>query len=189
MRQLESSQCRIMSFGHGACLDLREATSQIDRRDIPDLIDISSNRLHGWPKISRSTLKLKLLLLLGCAVALILLLQPFATCRSAPATTRPLLIPLHENVRAAVETAKPTQSSSPSSSAILEVFQVYQPVLTPAGLIDETTASDGTSNTATIGSAESMSGCTQLLMEYSFGFSYGHPFVGTFPYFTLLKTF
>jgi hypothetical protein len=67
------------------------------------------------------------------------------------------------------------------TSAVLECFQVYQPVLFPSGAVDETILSDGAENTTTIDSTDSTSSCQVLLMEHSFGFSYGIPFVGKLP--------
>ena len=52
------------------------------------------------------------------------------------------------------------QTPAPSSSVLVD-FQVVEPVLTPTGSGDQY-------------------GCvyTQLLMDHSFGYSYGQPFVG-----------
>jgi len=51
-----------------------------------------------------------------------------------------------------------------ASISVLKVFQVHEPVLTPAAPSDQY-------------------GCvyTELLMEHSFAFSYGKPFVGQLP--------
>jgi len=62
---------------------------------------------------------------------------------------------------------------------VLEVFQVYQPVLTPSGVTDQTISSNGEEDTITIASAPSASSCKVLLMDHVFGYSYGMPFVGT----------
>lgn len=70
-----------------------------------------------------------------------------------------------------------TPAATPSS-AVLECFQVYQPVLFPSGAVDETVISDGSENTTTIAPTTPASSCEVLLMEHSFGFSYGIPFVG-----------
>lgn len=52
-------------------------------------------------------------------------------------------------------------------------------MLTPSGATDETTSSDGSELTEVIGAAATTaSSCEVLLMEYSFGYSYGVPFVG-----------
>lgn len=65
-----------------------------------------------------------------------------------------------------------------ATSSVLEVFQVYQPVLTPSGVTGETTSSDGSENTTTIAPAASSSPCEVLLMQHTFAYSYGQPFVG-----------
>ncbi|KAG9239558.1 putative peptide-N4-(N-acetyl-beta-glucosaminyl)asparagine amidase A [Amylocarpus encephaloides] len=67
-----------------------------------------------------------------------------------------------------------------SAGPVLECFQVYQPVLFPSGAVDETIQSDGSENTTTIGPTDSTASCQTLLMEHSFGFSYGIPFVGNY---------
>ncbi|KAL2073237.1 hypothetical protein VTL71DRAFT_10561 [Oculimacula yallundae] len=78
-----------------------------------------------------------------------------------------------------VKDAVPASSASPSpSSGVLEVFQVHQPVLSPSGVPDQTTIEDGSNNT-TAHTSHSTS-CEALLMEHSFGFSYGKPFVGAY---------
>lgn len=65
-----------------------------------------------------------------------------------------------------------------ASIAVLEVFQVYEPVFSPSGVVDETTSSNGLENTTIITPTSTVSSCELLLMDYSFGYSYGHPFVG-----------
>lgn len=66
------------------------------------------------------------------------------------------------------------------TSAVLECFQVYPPVLFPtAG--DNTVSSDGLENTNSIATADATRSCQVLLMEHSFGYSYGIPFVGELP--------
>jgi hypothetical protein len=72
--------------------------------------------------------------------------------------------------------AAPTPSAT---SSVLNVFQVYQPVLTPEGATDETILGDGTENTTSLASASSGASCQVLLMDHVFAFSYGQPFVGT----------
>jgi len=76
-----------------------------------------------------------------------------------------------------VKNAARAPAATPST-AVLECFQVYQPVLFPSGAVDETVTSDGSDNTTTIAPTASASSCEVLLMEHSFGFSYGIPFVG-----------
>ena len=68
-------------------------------------------------------------------------------------------------------------SATPTPTGVLEVFQVYQPVLTPQGATDETVLSDGQENTTSIAPASSSS-CEVLLMDHIFAYSYGIPFVG-----------
>lgn len=77
-----------------------------------------------------------------------------------------------------VKHAVAAPSATPSSTAVLEVFQVYQPVLTPSGATDDTTTGDGSENTTTIAQSGTASSCEVTLMVHSFGYSYGMPFVG-----------
>jgi hypothetical protein len=70
--------------------------------------------------------------------------------------------------------------TTPTPTGVLEVFQVYQPVLTPQGATDETVLNDGVENTTTIAAATSSSSCEVLLMDHVFAYSYGIPFVGMF---------
>ena len=71
-----------------------------------------------------------------------------------------------------------------ATSSVLDVFQVYQPVLTPEGATDETILGDGSENTTSLAAASSEASCQVLLMEYVFAFSYGAPFVGKFGFFS-----
>ncbi|ESZ95746.1 putative Peptide-N4-(N-acetyl-beta-glucosaminyl)asparagine amidase A [Sclerotinia borealis F-4128] len=75
--------------------------------------------------------------------------------------------------------AAPAPSATPSL-AVLEVFQVYQPVLIPTGVTDETASYDGVEETAIIASTNDATSCKVVLMEHSFGYSYGIPFVGNY---------
>ncbi|CZR59558.1 related to peptide-n4-(n-acetyl-beta-d-glucosaminyl) asparaginase amidase N [Phialocephala subalpina] len=79
-----------------------------------------------------------------------------------------------------VKDAVPIASATPSSTAVLEVFQVYQPVLTPSGATDETLTAAGDENTTTIAQSGAASSCQVTLMVHSFGYSYGIPFVGNY---------
>lgn len=65
-----------------------------------------------------------------------------------------------------------------ATTGVLETFQVYQPVFTPSGAIDETISSNGSGNTTTIAPTAQSTSCQVVLMDHSFGFSYGIPFVG-----------
>jgi hypothetical protein len=76
-----------------------------------------------------------------------------------------------------VKHSAPVPAATPSS-AVLEVFQVYQPVLTPKGVTDETAADNGVEETTTIASTSEATSCKVLLMDHSFGYSYGMPFIG-----------
>lgn len=79
-----------------------------------------------------------------------------------------------------VKDAVPVPSATASPSSVLEVFQVYQPVLTPSGIVDGTVLEDGTGNVAPIAQVVAPSSCETLLMDHSFGFSYGKPFIGNY---------
>lgn len=127
------------------------------------------------------------LLICGCATFLWLSLSGSAIESKAKAIVTPEeSIIAHADHEAdlvkytAVETSVSVTTTvvAPTSTGVLEVFQVYQPVLTPKGVTDETTLSNGAENTTTIAATESTSACELLLMDHSFGFSYGLPFVG-----------
>ncbi|KAK6584074.1 hypothetical protein PZA11_003804 [Diplocarpon coronariae] len=79
-----------------------------------------------------------------------------------------------------IRDAVPRSSVTPSPSKILEVFQVYQPVLTPGGKTAETVPANGSHTTISTAQAAATSSCEALLMEHSFGYSYGIPFVGNY---------
>ncbi|PQE32129.1 Peptide-N4-(N-acetyl-beta-glucosaminyl)asparagine amidase A protein [Rutstroemia sp. NJR-2017a WRK4] len=78
-----------------------------------------------------------------------------------------------------VKHSAPVPAATPSS-AVLEVFQVYQPVLTPKGVTDETAIDNGVEETTTIASTSEATSCKVLLMDHSFGYSYGMPFIGNY---------
>ena len=67
---------------------------------------------------------------------------------------------------------------SASTSGVTVDFQVYQPVFTPGGATDETTQANGSENTTVIAQTNVSSSCQVLLMQHTFAFSYGLPFVG-----------
>lgn len=79
-------------------------------------------------------------------------------------------------VKHAVDAVRAPVATSP----VLNVFQVYQPVLTPDGATTDTISSNGSQNTTAVGQVKSGSSCQLLLMDHSFGLSYGKPFVGEF---------
>jgi len=161
--------------------DFDPIANSISEKHQPSWSEIDSDQLNRRSigrcerlQCFKYSLKMQLLLLLACFLGLGLLAQSFLSCGAR-------LSKRGRNAQPAVEEAFLSQSKSPSSP-VLEVFQVYQPVLAPSRPTDQTIESDGLSNTTAIGSTETVSSCTQLLMEHSFGFSYGHPFVGMFPY-------
>lgn len=64
-----------------------------------------------------------------------------------------------------------------ATATITNDFQVYQPVLTPSVTTGAIAVSTGEDNTTTVVST-SGAVCEVLLMKYTFGNSYGAPFVG-----------
>lgn len=69
-------------------------------------------------------------------------------------------------------------SSAAASPTVLECFQVAPPVLTPDGASYQATESDGSEVFLDAGNSASTESCTVLLMEHSFAWSYGMPFIG-----------
>ena len=115
---------------------------------------------------------------IGCSIALIWLLRAcyFAKPGNEEAETPSAGFELVK-YQAPAAAAAAAPAATPSTG-ILNVFQVYQPVLTPSGATDETTLSDGKDTATTIAPTSSESSCQVLLMDHSFQFSYGKPFVG-----------
>jgi hypothetical protein len=91
-----------------------------------------------------------------------------------------------DSVSSTFHLVKDAVSASPSG--VLEDFQVYQPVFTPSGATDETTTDSGLENTTTIAQTTATSSCQVLLMNHSFAFSYGIPFVGKCNCFCVLNS-
>jgi hypothetical protein len=111
--------------------------------------------------------KLLLALILGSCLAVILMLQG---CLSTMNLQNEDLAPSSFRlVKDAI---------SASTSGVTEDFQVYQPVFTPSGVTDETTQANGSENTTTIAQTNTSSSCQVVLMQHSFAYSYGIPFVG-----------
>jgi hypothetical protein len=81
-----------------------------------------------------------------------------------------------------VELVKEDISSAtpaPSPSGVRDVFAVYQPVLTPGGVADDTIEGANSEQTTVLDGASSSSGVYEVvLMEHQFANSYGEPFVG-----------
>jgi hypothetical protein len=132
---------------------------------------------RGWYRLS-------LLTFVGCCIGLFWL---FSDCLVASHGEQ------HEVTSASLDLVKNAARAPAAtpSTAVLECFQVYQPVLFPSGAVDETVTSDGSDNTTTIAPTASASSCEVLLMEHSFGFSYGIPFVGMplrLPYYSTVLT-
>jgi hypothetical protein len=111
--------------------------------------------------------KVLLALILGSCLAVILMLQG---CLSS--------IKLQYEDLAPSSFRLVKDAISASTSGVTEDFQVYQPVFTPSGVTDETTEANGSENTTTIAQINTSSSCQVLLMQHSFAFSYGIPFVG-----------
>jgi hypothetical protein len=131
----------------------------------------SSGRQH---RTKRSWPWLLFLTFIGCCLSLFWL---FSDCFVASHEEKHEVSPATYDL---VTKAARAPAATPSSG-VLECFQVYQPVFFPSGAVDETVTSDGLENTTTIAPTASASSCEVLLMEHSFGFSYGMPFVGLLP--------
>lgn len=117
--------------------------------------------------------KVIVLVFVGCCIGLGLLLTD---CTPVEGLKEPEAPPAtYEHL---VKYAAVASSATPTPTGVLDVFQVYQPVLTPKGAVDETILSDGQENTTTIASVSSSSSCEVLLMKHDFAYSYGIPFVG-----------
>jgi hypothetical protein len=174
----------MVPLGAGACA-LNPTPNTISEKHQPIWPEVDVERLNRHPSGRSERLRcLKYsftvqLLFLACVVGLSLFAWSFLTCGAYPDATGAQLSSCGQDTQLAVE-EKFISRTKPSSSPVLEVFQVYQPVLAPSGPTDQTIDSNGSSNTTIIGYAETSVSCTKLLMKYSFGFSYGHPFVGMF---------
>ena len=95
---------------------------------------------------------------------------------SAPVTTYQHkardLAPRDSSPSVATLTTSAAGSASPAIATPLRVFQVDTPVLAPNGVIN-----DGDNDT-TLAATTAESSCSVTLMEFSFGDSFGKPFVG-----------
>lgn len=129
--------------------------------------------------VKRTWVRTLFLSSIACSIALLWL---FSDCLGLTRAEQ------HEMPTASLNLGTKNAARAPAatpSTGVLEVFQVYQPVLFPSGAVDETVTGDGSETTTTIAPTASSSSCNALLMEYSFGYSYGMPFVGMLP--TFLK--
>ncbi|TEY31814.1 hypothetical protein BOTCAL_0774g00020 [Botryotinia calthae] len=115
-------------------------------------------------------IKLFLLILFSCGLSLIWLLRSCSLEDVVDVSPKSNLIKY---------SAAPAPSATPTS-AVLEVFQVYQPVLIPPGVSDETASYNGAEETSIIASTNVATSCKVVLMEHTFGYSYGIPFVGNY---------
>lgn len=113
-------------------------------------------------------IKIFLLILFSCGLSLIWLLRSCFLEDVVDPSPKSTLVRY---------SAAPVPSATPTS-AVLEVFQVYQPVLIPPGVSDETASYDGVEATSIIASTNVATSCKVVLMEHTFGYSYGIPFVG-----------
>lgn len=184
MAQQDRSESRDVISKNATHLDLTNRSIPEKHISTGADIDYESLPQHVKPRVSlymlRQSLKIQILTLLGCAIVLGVTSHGFLTCMTAPNASATPILRRSNSVQAAVGGTS-ISSAFPSSTAVLNVFQVYQPVLSPFGVVDNTINSDGSSNTTTLDASGQASGCTKLLMDHSFGFSYGHPFVGMVP--------
>jgi hypothetical protein len=76
-------------------------------------------------------------------------------------------------------TARSVQHYARAAGSVLEVFEVYPPVLTviPSGALEIT---DGSSNASIQIIDNHRKSCQQVIVDYPFAYSYGAPFVGNF---------
>lgn len=76
--------------------------------------------------------------------------------------------------------ATSTAATAAATNLVVDLG-VYQPVLSPAGAVDQTISNDGTRYTGVVASAPTNGTCATIsLMDYSFGQSYGVPFVSMY---------
>ncbi|CZT45131.1 related to peptide-n4-(n-acetyl-beta-d-glucosaminyl) asparaginase amidase N [Rhynchosporium secalis] len=127
---------------------------------------------HGILYPVRSFKAFVLALLASCAVLLWLLTKCVPAIHWQTLASTPTFHLVKDTV--------PATLASPSAN-VLEVFQVHQPIHTPSGVLNETVLDDGPSSALPPFSGLLATGsCETLLMEHSFGFSYGKPFVGAY---------
>jgi hypothetical protein len=127
------------------------------------------SRINGW------RWKLPALVFVGCCVCLRWMLTD---CTPTRVWKEPEAYPgAYQHL---IKNAVASSSAASTPTGVLQVFQVYQPVLAPQGAVDETVLSDGQESTTTIASASSSSSCEVVLMDHEFAYSYGIPFVGMY---------
>lgn len=137
-----------------------------DKVDLPTRLPVNTSRGVLCPIRSCKAFTMAFL------AAIVALFWLFTSCLPAHFEQAP-------EIRSPAATLVEKDSIPPKvPSGLQEVFQVYQPVLTPDGLTDETTSGDGAGDTTTIAPSAVTGSCQTLLMEHSFVNSYGAPFVG-----------
>jgi hypothetical protein len=164
------------AISHGAnreFLDISTPAGESTEKELL-LVDTETSTAPRKSVSLSDKLKLAVLAILGCCIPLIWALNG---CMSAGNVQGDEISSANFDL---VKDAVPAPSAPASAPAVLEVFQVYQPVLTPSGATDETILGNGAENTTTIAQAAASSSCEVLLMDHSFGYSYGVPFVGKF---------
>ena len=146
-----------------------------DQKTYQEISSGTSNDLEAFRDrraLSGFRSKLSILALLGCSILLVSYLRDCLPEQGGPeqdATYPDFNIVKYSSI---------TAGAASSAVALLEDFQVYQPVLTPTGVTDDTTLDNGSENTTAIGQTATSSNCEVVLMVHSFGYSYGVPFVG-----------
>ncbi|KAI9835538.1 MAG: hypothetical protein M1819_001989 [Sarea resinae] len=86
------------------------------------------------------------------------------------------------DIRESPSRPRHTKYDTASSIPLLQVFEVYQPVLTPHGSSGQEILTNGSTSGGIPAGFSNASSClyTETLMEYSFAYSYGQPYVGTY---------
>ncbi|KAG4429615.1 hypothetical protein IFR05_014905 [Cadophora sp. M221] len=147
------------------------STGPTTAKRIP-LVQREATISHGILYPVHSFKAFALALLISCAILIWLFVECVPVIDWQTATSKP---PFN-----LVKDAVPAPAAPTPTSGVLEVFQVYQPIFTTAGVLDETVLEDGLESADSIDQAPVSRSCETLLMEHSFGFSYGKPFVGNY---------
>lgn len=133
----------------------------------------STSKTSSHHRRSSTSLKNLCFAIFGCSVALVFLLTkclPDALVEWQTDDYHPTTLSLVKHSVAA-------SSATPSSTAVLECFQVAEPVLTPS--VTDGSTSDNESE-ITIPPSKAANSCEVTLMAHTFAYSYGMPFVGKF---------
>lgn len=157
--------------------------NQDDNSEKQGLLSMENNSEHG----ARPMQSIRKTARNACLLVLVLIFGYLVYLKST--LDQPPLIEaiseIGESTFDLVKDDEPTLTSIPIVSAtpqspFLEVFQVYQPVLTPEGVVDSTINSTGSAETGAIDVSTVATSCSQVLMVHDFAFSFGLPFVGMF---------